>query len=578
MKGIRVKGMRGLLITMLLCAIYMMTACGEDSENPSQAIQEGAQILVDSASEHVIDIEEAEIAETTETDTETLSEEDSVSDEAESEEEVTEVWVKWGVELPGTEPPVFEVTDAEETFYKDWLTFNILDIVENVEEAEYGFYDVNYDGVAELIVREPLHLYVLQKQNDEVVLLNEETKYMSLLPNGMLMKFEVAADRHEYNFYLLEEGGYELCRTLSRRDTAEGGYGKFYASEDERLIDGEAVSKDEWDELLYDILIRYWGRYEKDSGEIETYQYYLAEVEFTKFMGGAPEALPYATEEEAYQAFIDGECGAYLGDNYSDENAYYMTFMPIENHPYYMYEIINLLLNDRWGGSTDATFADYYTYDVKTANIDCGLDGRKELLLEFEKEEFQVHYILQYRDGQLYFCYAIDQVARSYVQINEHGYITDSGSGGACVHGGEAVVLDGNCEEHLIYKWYSVTRGDSYLNVKEDDTDDLVNEVLMQYYQENEKGIYVDLYGFELAYYYINGKYYYMYYIDEEEEKENPALADLRTAYEESGIDFYTYEEIKVLIDAERNKWGVPEPTDSSWVYPQTIESYEYYD
>lgn len=572
MKKERVHSIYIFWLSAFLCTVCFLTGCknAEINESASENIQNS--IEVEAEAESVSEETPATEAE----DTEVNSEEASVSEEVATEEEVTEVWTKWGVELPGIEPPVFEVTDAEKTFYKDWLNFNIIELAENPEEAEYGFYDVDYDGVAELIVREPMHLYVLQKQNDEVVLLNEETKYMSLLPNGMLMKFEVAADRHQYSFYLLDEGGYELCRTLSRRDTAEGGYGKFYAEEDERLIDGVSVSRDEWDELLYDILLRYWGRYEKDSGEIETYQYYLAEVEFTKFMGGAPEALAYATEEEAYQAFLNGECGAYLSNNYSDENVGYMTFVPMENHPYYLYEIINLLLNDRWGGSTDATFADYYTYDVSSAYIDCGLDGRTELLLEFEKEEHEVKYILQYKDGQLYFCYARDQVARSYVQINEHGYITDGGSGGACIHGGEAVVLDGNCDEHLIYEWYSVVRGDSFLNVKDDDTDDLVDDVWNEYYDGNDTD--EDLYGFELAYYYINGKYYYIYYIDEEEEKENPILAGLRVAYEESGLDLYTYEEVKVLIDAERNKWGVPEPTDSSWVYPVVFEGYEYYE
>ena len=570
MKKERVKSIYILWLLAFLCTVCFLTGCknAEIIENTSETIENSIGFEIQP--ENVL--EETPVAEAE--DTEANFEETSVSEEVATEEEVTEVWTKWGVELPGIEPPVFEVTDAEKIFYTDWLKFNILDVVENVEEAEYGFYDVDYDGVAELIVREPMHLYVLQKQNDEVVLLNEETKYMSLLPNGMLMKFEVAAERHQYSFYLLEEGGYELCRTLSRRDTVEGGYGKFYAEEDERLIDGVSVSKDEWDELLYDILLRYWGRYEKDSGEIETYQYYLAEVEFTKFMGGAPETLAYATEEEAYQAFLNGECGAYLSNNYSDENVGYMTFVPMENHPYYLYEIINLLLNDRWGGSTDATFADYYTYDVRTACIDCGLDGKPELMLEFEKEEHEAKYILQYREGQLYFCYAIDQVARSYVAINEHGYITDSGSGGAYTHGGEAAILDANCQEHLIYEWFSQLRGQHFLNVSDDDMDDLVDDVWNEYYDGNDE----DLYGFELAYYYINGKYYYIYYIDEEEEKENPILAGLRVAYEESGLDLYTYEEVKVLIDAERNKWGVPEPTDSSWVYPMVFEGYEYYE
>lgn len=558
---------------VLLTSVCLMSACKAASNDSGQPLYDGAQILADGTSD-VLSSEE--MTEPEAEDAEMDSEEESVSVEAEVEEEVSEVWAKWGVELPGTEPPVFEVSEEEKTFYKDWLTRNILDLVEKVEEAEYGFYDVDYDGVAELIVREPMHLYVLQKQNDEVVLLNEETRYMSLLPNGMIMKFEVAPDRHEYNFYTLEEGSYEVCRTLSRRDTVEGGYGKFASEEDERLIDGVAVSEDEWDDVLYEILLRYWDRYEKEDGELETYNYYFAGVEFTRFMGGVPTGLTYATEEEAYQAFLNGECGAYLSDNYSDENVGYMTFVPMENHPYYLYEIINVLLNERWGGSTDATFADYYTYDVGTAYIDCGMDGKPELMLEFEKEEHEVKYILQYRDGQLYLCFAIDQVARSYVAFNEHGYITDSGSGGAYTHGGEALLLDADCGEHLIYKWFSQLEGEFLYASDDTGTDNLVNEVLMDFC--NEKEGYVDLYGFELAYYYINGKYYYMYYIDEEEEKENPDLADLRTAYEESGLDFYIYEDIKVLIDAERDKWGVPEPTDSSWVYPVTFEGYEYYE
>lgn len=484
-----------------------------------------------------------------------------------------ELWEVWGIEIPGTEIPVFEISEEEKEFYKNWLEANAVDFVQKVEETEYGYYDVNYDGVAELIVREPMHTYVFQRQNEEVFLLSEESQYMHLLPNGMLMRFEVAPDCHEYSFYLLEEDGYQLCRTMSRRDTAEGGYGKFDAKDDEILIEDTLVTNEEWQRLLYDILLPYRGYDENNTEEYYWgYEYYLAEIEYSKLADKQFKELTYTTEEDAYQAFLDGECGAYISDTYSDEHVGYMTFRPETARSYYLYDIVNLLLNDGWKGSTEVTFEQYDGYDIRWAYIDCGVDGKKELLLEINKDSNSAvtYYVLQYREGQLYLCYAIDKGERSFLTVADCGYLQYAGSGGAYSHSGYNIVLDNDGSPHLIDKWYSEIRG-NFLYIEDDETDNLVNDILIEYSEEHEMND--DLYGFELACYFIGGEYYYLYYFDEEDEVQ----VDLAKTLEESEIDFATTEEIEELISEEKAKWGILESTEETEVRLETFKQYEYF-
>lgn len=213
----------GLIAAILLCVAFVCSGCEKETGIESEVIPlesltdniktvAAGRELVAETSEEEVTQEPVEEVTTEETGSEELAKE--------PEEETTEESEKFTEEIVDLrkDPPVFSVTDEERTFYKTWLDANISNLVNNIQEAQYGFYDVDYDGVAELIVREPMYTYVLKKQNDSVVLMCDTTQYMTLLPNGMLMRFEFGVGKDSYEFYEVKDGKYELLYTLERED------------------------------------------------------------------------------------------------------------------------------------------------------------------------------------------------------------------------------------------------------------------------------------------------------------------------------------------------------------------------
>lgn len=590
MKNTQIKNTRikkyGLIMTILLCVALVCSGCDKESgaENkviPLESLTDDIETIVaykemvDQTSEEVTTEAVGEEETTEDTDGEEIAEEPEKEETTEESEEFPEEFVDLEKELP-----VFVVTDAEKAFYKSWLDGNISNLVNNVKEAQYGFYDVDYDGIAELIVREPMHTYVLQNRNGEVMNMCDTSQYMSLLPNGMLMRFEFAVGKDAYEFYEIKDGKYQLLYTLAREDKvpAEKSYDGIFGTEgDGFTINGISADLDNWYDALYNWMPMYTAKIERDDSEYPDYEYYhLAEVHYMDYTGER-QTLSYATPEEAYQAFLRGECGAYFAEHYADK-ALSKTLPKEEGRCMYLYDIVNHIVNYD-GGS-------YEGYGAAWTYIDCGRDGRQELLLSVDNisgDHFVTYVLLQYRENQLYICYSEDEWSRSHWTIDEYGCISSDGSGGAGYHAGEQCVLDASCELQVVYSWQTVSPGWS-LN-GDDEMLDLIREVQRAWvdaYSEAGNSYDYETFGILVRERFVIGdKIYYYFaipenYVDEmtSEQKEN--LESLKAAWAEAGVVLNTSEEVNAAIEARAAELGTLN-CDGKPVEEFTDVEYDYY-
>lgn len=555
----------GLIAAILLCVAFVCSGCEKETGIESEVIPlesltdniktvAAGRELVAETSEEEVTQEPAEEVTTEETGSEEIAKEPEEETTEESEEFTEEI-----VDLR-KDPPVFTVTDEERTFYKTWLDGNISNLVNNIQEAQYGFYDVDYDGVAELIVREPMYTYVLKKQNDSVVLMCDNTQYMTLLPNGMLMRFEFGVGKDSYEFYEVKDGKYELLYTLEREDKvpAEKYYDGVFGTEgDGFIINGINADLVKWNDAIWSWLPEYTERIEKEDSEYYELRYYcFAEVSYTSYTKEKP-VLPYAVPEDAYQAFLKGECGAYFADKYAD-CASYATLPKEEGRCMYLYDIVNYVINSESGS--------YEGYDVSWSYIDCGRDGRKELLLRIDnidRDHFATYVLIQYRDNQLYMCYSVDEWSRSRWAIDQYGCISSDGSGGAGYHVGEQCVLDASCELQVVYSWQVVHPGWNLYG--DDEMLDRIYEVEGEWvsaYREAGNSYSTESFGMLVRERFVIGdKIYYYFavpekYVDEMTSQQKENLESLKAAWAEAGVVLNTAEEVDAAMEARADELG----------------------
>lgn len=179
--------------------------------------------------------------------------------EIEELEEETEDWEDWEEEWEETEDWKKEVGEGEETdmyaLYDYYLTEEAPEILMDSEEGEYGFYDVDQDGIDELILREPGYLYIIQYIEGELVNVYPDGAYSDLLENGMVRYYRPggAPENENYAFYTLVGDEYLEEVSLAWYDNEEDENGT-YDEEDNYEIDGEEVTMEEWMDLLDEYL------------------------------------------------------------------------------------------------------------------------------------------------------------------------------------------------------------------------------------------------------------------------------------------------------------------------------------
>ncbi|MBE5947312.1 MAG: hypothetical protein E7259_10325 [Lachnospiraceae bacterium] len=128
----------------------------------------------------------------------------------------------------------------------DWQNDeNFTEIMQNCDSAEYGYYDIEDDGVKELIVTTVRGLAIFKYDNSEIKRIYWST-YSALLENGMIKYYRPgeAPENERYVYYNYDGSEYIKIATFERYDKDEDGD---YDSGDLYIHDRNEVSKEEWD-------------------------------------------------------------------------------------------------------------------------------------------------------------------------------------------------------------------------------------------------------------------------------------------------------------------------------------------
>lgn len=121
-------------------------------------------------------------------------------------------------------------------------------VMEGCEEANYGYYDVNDDGVDELIILTVRGITIFMYQ-DNVIKEICRSSYSVLLENGIVRYHRPggAPINDCYQIFCLEETEYQLVCIFERYDDNFNGY---YDEGDKYFYNSDEISKEKWDELI----------------------------------------------------------------------------------------------------------------------------------------------------------------------------------------------------------------------------------------------------------------------------------------------------------------------------------------
>lgn len=137
---------------------------------------------------------------------------------------------------------------------------------------------------------------------------------------------------------------------------------------------------------------------------------------------------------QAYEKFLKNDTmiyfDRYIQKDYEDKGLYE------QGKGYTLSEILKIVTTHYFENSTNKKMnVLHYGY------IDCGKDGVNELVLRLssldlyaQDDDSSLVYIMKYIEGKLVLCYYYETWARSESSLNEYGYYTSSGSGGASLH------------------------------------------------------------------------------------------------------------------------------------------------
>lgn len=228
---------------------------------------------------------------------------------------------------------------------------------------------------------------------------------------------------------------------------------------------------------------------------------------------------------------------------------------------------------------------DEVSYDILAASygfIDCGVDGVPELVVRQEVsadwDVATLYTVLKYADGQLFAINGRYGYYRSYIEMNEYGYIIYGGSGGANVYYMEKSYLDKDGNEIFLYSEADeMGFDDAYISAyyfpnqvapegyPEDyelysDDDDYITCVrynLTQYSYDEVNGDAEYYRNYFFSFYDWDGNYY----------APSEALAEM---YNESGVKYYELHEAEQMVLDHETKLGVTDQIrdggDVQWI------------
>lgn len=431
--------------------------------------------------------------------------------------------------------------------YEDYLEQEA-DKLLQYDQGKYGYYDINKDGIKELIIKELDALHVIAYVDEQLEVIYSGN-YSTLLANGMIQYYQPyppnnkkedgGADRYE--FYQYDNGSYimeaEFWRYFGDVED-KGSYGNYYGEDDvyyENTPDtnNRAIEVQMWE----------W------MDELEEYtKLPSAKIEFQN-LDRENSKLSYGTETEAYEAFLSGKCSLTVSN--FDETA--ITKLSLrEGQEYCLYDILNRLRNEIYEG--DDYLQNNFGIDVSYAYIDCENDGSKELALQFSTyigmDENITTYVINYEDSQLQLCYGMDAWSRSRRTMNQYGYVWADGSGGAAHSLGEeyAVRENGTVLPVLEWEWADIYGGFLY----DYKTALKLYEIRDSWYDNNDGS----LSGLGFCLYVMGDDEYLQYAYNETSDNKEDFLNFIQSC-EEAGIHFYSDKEINDLIAQRREELNV---------------------
>lgn len=555
MKKKQLSGRYGLMLSALLCGMGLLTGCGILDH-----------LGIGGNTEVVSEVISAE----PESDTQELSEEPSTQEnsteapeetsaETESEDTENSEVTDNPTDVEVVEEPVVELGEiAKEdlhALFDAYLRDEAAAVLKHYEEAEYGYFDINGDGMDELVIREPENTVVIQYQNGALVNLCENMYHATLLSDGRLMCYEVDMHYESYIYFTYDNGQYKPTLTMERKDRRENGW-EANGSDNEYLVDNEEVEADVYTDTHWEQL----------------YEVGFADIAYTRISGNRIQALPYKDAKDAYYAFLNGECGVYFMENYPSDTEY-LNIAKDYDTAFYLYDIVNRVVNN----ASEANRGDYFSGNIKTvvswAYIDCGNDGQSELALRIVKEsgmdENELIYFIKYMNGRLNVCYAKDAWSRSRTTLCKDGCIVNEGSSGADYSSGEVYYLNANMGVEEVYAWYTssqVTTG----HFGEEPVGQQILQVSGEWHDANKPD---DIhYSDNVSYwvYRVDNQLYYIRY----RHNDDPNIASMFEAFDEAGIPFYTEEEVSDLIEERRLALGLDEQGKEKEVNWNILERY----
>lgn len=154
--------------------------------------------------------------------------------------------------------------------------------------------------------------------------------------------------------------------------------------------------------------------------------------------------------QDLYERFLNNEVPVTIGKHV--QQGEYYTFENYEGEEYTLEELVNCIIADYIG---DDDSVEIWLDKIEYAYIDCGADGEPELALHIDTpmstEGWIEYIIIKEFDGKLKTVYSDVAWSRSYIHINEYGYIYGDGSGGAASHSFDKSFVDGDGKWHFIY-------------------------------------------------------------------------------------------------------------------------------
>lgn len=163
-----------------------------------------------------------------------------------------------------------ENATSEVVAFQDYLSNwekddNFAEIMENCDSAEYGYYDIDSDGIKELIIKNTRGVAIFKYEDEQIKRINW-SPYSTLLENGMIKYYRpgAAPQNEKYKYYSFNGSEYVEIENIERYDKDEDGD---YDSSDWYISAGEEVSFEQWTEL-YEKYEGYKEAVLSDTGEI----------------------------------------------------------------------------------------------------------------------------------------------------------------------------------------------------------------------------------------------------------------------------------------------------------------------